>query len=561
MPDYSNITSPALFAGERAESCVLTALAQLPLPWQIYPTIEWRLLTQRGESIGEADMVVFHPHLGIVVLEIKAGSVTIRDGQWYYASGQIMKQSPFSQARRNRYALSEKLAQRLGANAMASLTITHGVWFPEVSWHAPLPGAEAPSRAFLLDRQALAQPEVALKRLFREAVAEPVAWSRRQQQQLKDLLAPDCQQLVPLAHTVECSSAALYQATKAQLAVLRVLRRQSRLLIEGGAGTGKTLLAVTLAKEHAAQGKTVLLTCYNRHLALYLQQLLVDIPAIQVNHFHELVRLVVEQAGFIYQVPEGEAAKSHFFREEAAELLLTAAESLPPMYDTLIIDEAADFDIAWWIALEALGRPGYAWYCFYDRQQGIYQDGHPWEPPFNAEPYRLDTNLRNTRAIGELAAQLGQVRSSDYRVDEGVAPIIDYYADFAAMAVGLRQRLQQLLHKEQLNLGQIVILSPYRHTNPQSTWVEGLRDYPLTTEMVTSTEQLRVGTIHGFKGLEADVVILVGITKQAAQHPDWLYVGASRARSLLCLLALAEVTLPIAKENLPHDTTCRSRRG
>ena len=42
---------------------------------------------------------------------------------------------------------------------------------------------------------------------------------------------------------------------------------------------------------------------------------------------------------------------------------------------------------------------------------------------------------------------------------------------------------------------------------------------------------------------EADVVILVGLTSKAAARPDWLYVGASRARAALYLLALEDTAL------------------
>ncbi len=49
---------------------------------------------------------------------------------------------------------------------------------------------------------------------------------------------------------------------------------------------------------------------------------------------------------------------------------------------------------------------------------------------------------------------------------------------------------------------------------------------------------MRIGTIQGFKGLEADVVIVAGLDRKAGQHPEWLYVGASRARAALFLLAL-----------------------
>ena len=93
----------------------------------------------------------------MVVFEIKAGAVDVREGEWFYASGRIMKQSPFSQARRNRYALMDKLIQRLGKSAFDLLTITHAVWFPDVHWSGPMPSSEAARRAFLLDRDALAK--------------------------------------------------------------------------------------------------------------------------------------------------------------------------------------------------------------------------------------------------------------------------------------------------------------------------------------------------------------------------------------------------------------------
>ena len=158
---------PVIAAGLRAESRVAEALGSLPAPWQFFPSVEWRHLERYGESVGEADMLVFHPHHGLIVFEIKAGAVQVQDGQWLYASGLPMKQSPFSQARRNRYALLDKLGQRLGRDAVDGLGVTHAVWFPDVLWQGGLPSTEAPSRAFLLDRATLADPVPALLRIFR----------------------------------------------------------------------------------------------------------------------------------------------------------------------------------------------------------------------------------------------------------------------------------------------------------------------------------------------------------------------------------------------------------
>lgn len=244
--------------GINAELKVFTSLGELPSPWILFHTVEWRILNEYGEVVGETDAVVFHPSYGLIIFEIKAGAVNVRDGVWYYASGLVMKQSPFSQARRNRYALIEKLTNRLGRNAMESLTVTHAAWFPDVVWRAPLPGTETPSRSFLLDRSSLSDPEPSLLRIFREAAPQSIAWTRSQQNALKEILAPDCHCLVPLATKVDEAVEAMHRATDEQILVLRMLRSQSRLLVEGGAGSGKTVLACALAREHALLGKTEL---------------------------------------------------------------------------------------------------------------------------------------------------------------------------------------------------------------------------------------------------------------------------------------------------------------
>lgn len=538
-----NQSSLAEAIGLRAENRVISALAALPPPWQSFHTVEWRTLNPGGEVVGEADVVVFHPHHGLIVFEIKAGAVSIREGVWCYASGLPMKQSPFSQARRNRYALMEKLRQLLGKSA-ETLTVTHAVWFPEVVWKAPLPGTEAPSKAFLLDRGALANPENALLRIFREAASAPLAWTRNQQQALKALLAPDCNLLVPLAGQLDATVTALHQATEQQITVLRLLRTQPRLLVEGGAGTGKTLLACALAREHAALGKQVLFTCYNRQLAAHLAATLADVPNVIVRNFHDLVKAQAEAAGLPYSVPPDDGARRQFFNEDAADLLLLASEYCDPLFDSLIVDEAADFLPTWWLALESLGRSGFSWYCFYDRRQSIYQAEASWEPPFAGVPMSLDINLRNPRPIGTLAAKWGQCPAPMlFRVEDGPAPRVMISASFAEMAGVLRHLLRDLLEKEELPPERIVVLAPYKHGNPKSTWSAGLSSVDISTDLAhPQAGKVRVGTLQGFKGLEADVVILAGIDAQASKHPEWLYVGASRARGALYVLALVHDT-------------------
>lgn len=533
-PVNTQVTDRSRLVGETAERKVVDALAQLPSPWQVFSTVEWRVQLPHGEQIGEADVVVFHPHLGVVVIEIKGGAVRVVNGEWLYASGRSMGNGPMAQARRNRYALTDKLKIRL-REELPSLTFTHAIWLPDVHWTGPLPSADFPSRHFLLDRDALAQPEAALTRLFKDAQPTPQRWTKPQAQVLKDLLAPDCQALEPLAVQVERASKEMHQATEAQLRVLRLLATQQRLLVCGGAGTGKTLLACTLARAHAAQGRTVLVTCFNRHLAAFLKAHFQGTEGVVVGHFHELARLWIEEAGLRFDVPANPADLTHFFRHVVPERVLEAAESMGQRFDTLVVDEAADFEPTWWIALEAMGKPSHSHYCFYDLGQRIYGTDQDWQPPFNLPPIALSENLRNSRPIGEWAAQRGRTPMPEtFRVLDGPNPHITEVPSHEDMGPVLRRLLRECTVTHRLGLEQVVVLSPYRHDNPRSTWASVLEGTTWSTDL--SLKQpgcLRVGTLQGFKGLESDAIILMGIDERAASHPQWLYVGATRARMVL----------------------------
>jgi hypothetical protein len=525
--------------GKEAEAKVLNSLQQLPAPWRTFDNVEWRKLEHFGEEVGEADFFVFHPQYGVIAFEVKGGNVSVVNGEWLYGNGKPMKTSPMFQARRSRFALQKRLKPKLGS-VVDDLTFTHAVWFPDVRWPRELQLPDAPSNSFVLDITLLDNPEPRLLQIFKEAAPEPKAWTKVQQNALKDLLAPDWQLQMPLVYRLEGASQALLQATEQQMSALRLLRTQSRLLVEGGAGSGKTLLAVTLAREHAALGKQVLLTCFNKALANQLATFFNGQDNVTVVHFHELVRQAALQAGLPYTVPQDKQKQSRFFREDCAELLMSAAEQGAHRYDSIIVDEAADFLPDWWAAIECLGQPDFCWYCFYDRHQTIYFAEHPWSPPFKGEPMPLDVNLRNTRPVGMLAARLGHCPPpAGFRVETGPDPVVKVSPDFQAMSEELRKLLKSLTHEQMVPPERIVVLAPYRHSNPQSLWAAGLKGFALNENVsVPEAGKIGVATIQGFKGLEADVVILAGLNAQILKSPELLYVGASRAKAGLYVLSL-----------------------
>lgn len=325
-PVPMTMLTPRHQAGLDAEQRVLAALRSLPVPWQTFHAVEWRLPGDHGERIGEADIIVFHPQHGLIVLEVKSGQLSLRNGQWYQGE-RAMQKSPFAQARHNLYALKAKLEQRLGKDNLQYVALTHAAWFPGCVWRKDTPLMDVPSAAFVLDRETLEAPEPALLRLLREAAPDARPWHTPACNAVKELLAADCQLLMPMRWRIADAVDELMQATEDQMRALRLLRGQSRLLVQGGAGSGKTLLALNLAREQANAGKTVLLTCFNRYLAQQLAEALADRPGVTVLTFHDLTAHWARQAGLAYVVPKDAAAQSAFYREGCAELLMQAAET------------------------------------------------------------------------------------------------------------------------------------------------------------------------------------------------------------------------------------------
>lgn len=552
--DFSKPVS-AEKAGDHAERKVLDALKGLDNSWHVIHGIHWRDFDYKNkEYSGEADALVFHPELGVIIIEVKGGGVKHEDGVWYYLNrydGSIrseMKGSPCNQAFKSRHYYFERLNKTpLGHGILRETAFTYTAWFPDIEWNAPTP-PEMPSGSYILDSRHLENPTRALRSILTQSFPKAMPWTDGECSSLLKSVLPDVNLSPALGTVLGDIRKHLFRLTEAQTSTLSVLKGAKRLLVEGCAGSGKTLLAVRLAHDHLQQGKRVLLTCYNKHLAAFLMSEFEGYESIDVVNFHELVRQRCVKYGIPYDVPKDKALLPDFFRNTCPELLeqTTALDNL--RYDSIIVDEAFDFSETWWITLEGLGVPDCSLYAFYDTGQGIFNALSDWQPPFKAEPIRLETNLRNTRPVGEYAARLGELsKVPSFAFDGGHKPKVMQYADNKEQAAMVLKLVNELTGKEKVKPEEIVILSPYKPDGEHVGLAALLEKNKalFTTDMSPKEGRVRVGTIQTFKGLEADVVILCGIDgKMPACKPANLYVGASRARSMLYLLHHQDFRLP-----------------
>ena len=111
--------------------------------------------------------------------------------------------------------------------------------------------------------------------------------------------------------------------TERQGVLLRATRSLPRVQFSGGAGSGKTWLAVEKAKILAKSGKRVGLFCYNKGLGQYLQDRVAawrQAKPVFTGEFHEYVRHL--------GVPDGSGQA--YFDEEMPRQLKELAISMDP---------------------------------------------------------------------------------------------------------------------------------------------------------------------------------------------------------------------------------------
>ena len=130
-------------------------------------------------------------------------------------------------------------------------------------------------------------------------------------QEVRELLRPEFERVPSLAYRVDAAIAVMDRLTDDQYRNLDIIEGNPRILLDGGAGTGKTFLGVEIAKRASARGLRVGVTAWSPTLTAYLRSRLP--PPIDVVAFGELERdpdrepwdyLVVDEAQDVMTLDE-----------------------------------------------------------------------------------------------------------------------------------------------------------------------------------------------------------------------------------------------------------------
>ncbi len=274
--------------------------------WMVFHHVKWIGYDDRGQPCdGETDFVIAHPHLGILVIEVKGGRIRFDETTGHYVS--IDRDGddhdigdPFEKAVEDKHTLVAKL-RSTSHFPHRRIVFGHMVAFSDAVVEADWLRPNAP-RDIIIDALDL----VSLDERMRGAMAfwrgerpRDTPPGRDGIQSLVRLLGQSREIRHPLlAEKARADQRAIVDLTERQFHYLRFLSGQRRAAIAGCAGSGKTFLAVEKARSLSEdEGLKVLLTCYNRALADHLGDQLGYRKLFDVFNFHQLCFHWARKAG------------------------------------------------------------------------------------------------------------------------------------------------------------------------------------------------------------------------------------------------------------------------
>ena len=507
---------------------------------------------------GEIDFLIIVPAKGVLCLEVKAIRSLLReDGLWYLgSSAKPDSRGPFRQASSAMHSMRRQLLKQ--NPRFSKVVFWSAVIFPYLEfkiasneWH---PWQAIDIRQF--NRKSMGEIVIAIldqarehirkkpsTRWFNPSSVEP---TESQTDQIANLLRPNFEFYESPESRLNRRKEELKKYTQEQFDALDSMEHNPRVIYSGPAGTGKTVLAIEMARRKSIDNRKVLFLCFNRLLGNSLIEETKTLkPNVKTSTIHSHMLSI---AGI---VPE-DNAESYFWEtaltQSAIENLLEN-DTGAHVYDAVIVDEAQDILLDDYLDFLDLSLKGGLssgnWAFFGDfEKQAIYTNHNVIEllqerfP--NVPRYSLRVNCRNTPRIAELVHILAGLTPKYTRIrrpDNFIEPDIKVYQDKAQQQKLLSRALDQIFKDKYLGKD-VTILSPYSETRCVASeindkWKPHLKPF----FSISSPKQIGFGSIHSFKGLEAPVIIITDIDDIGSELANSLfYVAMTRALERLIIL-------------------------
>ena len=501
-----------------------------------------------SKTKGEADFVVLIPRVGIVVVEVKAHQrIKVDHGSWYFGHNKTPSESPFKQGETAMFSIRKHLVEL--NSIFMKIPFINVSWFTEIDF--PKDGQMEYQDWQVLNIEDLASPAPSLLTSAKSGImhlgsklghskVDGLALSSEAIESALQLLRPNFDFAMSEKMFRAERRKELLRFAEDQFIALDIALDNTAAIIKGAAGTGKSVLAVELAKRFQIDNLKVAVLCFNRMLSEELSS--------QVGNANVHVSTIDSFAlslgrKYLKNLPTNniEAIKSIDFDK----LDLPDTEK----FDVIIVDEAQDILNSTYSSIlnQSLkqGLLAGRWYAFGDLDaQKIYDETDSIkfvrEQIKDLPVFTLTRNCRNTIQIGHFVEGLLSTKpkwNNFLRSDRHPDPELRTIEAGQDMVPILDQLIDRC-KEAGFSADDIAILSPLEVQDPQFLFSESKYSSKFNSGMRNSGK-ITFTSISKFKGMESPCVILLDLEQLSkwSTKDDLLYVALTRATDRLVILA------------------------
>lgn len=501
---------------------------------------------------GELDFLVLAPGLGIFALEVKHGKVGRDGGVWKfenrYGKETTSTVGPFRQVSDTMHSLRSHLLEVADCNARLKAKIGKflfgwGVMFTSLDefydygseaepWQIFTRSSfRAPASHFIKELSKGFHNKYFGKNWYNVNESRP---SQKDCEEIFKLLRGDFSYSYTTINQILDEENLIDHFTEEQFETLSFLEYNDRALIQGGAGTGKTIMATEWFQRNVNAGLRVGLICFNKKLGIKLNSDLSGVIDLKntnsyVGNFHSYMIFLTGQ------VPPKVNPQQFYEIDLPLETLFILEEMQEQdKFDLLIIDESQDLMTESYLdVFDSMLKGGLSkgkWVLFGDFSNQLIYNNNPnkvldilsGKSSFVKVP-PLKMNCRNSKKIvfyNQATTGCEKQLSPEGMVD---GEKVEHYFPVKSRQIEKVVEIITSLLSKGVPESKISLLTCKSYTNSQLLQNDEVNNWV--------KQGLVFSTIHSYKGLENSFVIATEFEELESDHStSLLYVAISRAK-------------------------------
>lgn len=495
---------------------------QLPDNYEVFYSVKWTTYEEGSLVKSEADFIVTCPEYGFICLEVKGGTEIHRDGDSWsvedtFHGERELTISPYDQAEKSMYYFYNTFSNKY--NFKYNGIYGAGTVFPfyAIGEEHNLDNKHRKCTIDCNDMNDIYSKIKAMFKLWGGKTYGRNFYPISQHNALIELIRERIAISAAAGSLVKYKGQQLETINRVQDNYVYFLSNVRQFYIRGGAGTGKTWIAMKMALQEAQKSNSkVLFVCASENLSKMVASLIgaeVDVMDINTLFNNVITDYSAYQAPLYYGLSN--AIKCDIMR-----------------YDSIFVDEAQDFCFEWAKTVRKLlvdhdsSRMG----VFYDDVQVLRADSFGDGFEIAGLPFLLHENIRNTANIYNWTAAKTNL-GTDVIANpvEGPTPQTEFINELGQLTVTLETLFKRYLCDEYLPNDSMTILTD-DVDYILSQYCDGIAKWKIVHSKTSSANEISVFSVEEYKGLETNMAIYIHTPKTS---DNVNYIAYTRAKYYL----------------------------